>query len=133
MVSKAIDTSWLIPILLYHPTEFVQFLINSLYSWRHNLLGTQREAHSFNCCTIIFDENYVSFFAFKKREVSSDAVEGKTLIAKGSGHNPMHKWLCKTPVGTATPQKQCENLIHAQQRIVRLDKDGQKHYRQNSP
>ena len=64
-------------------------------------LAAQREAHSVSCCAITFDENYVSFFAFEKREVSSDVVEGKTLTAKGAGHNPTYRRLCKTPVGAA--------------------------------
>ena len=50
---------------------------------------------------ITFDAKYVSFFAFKEHEISSDVVEGKTLIAKGAGHNPVHRRLCKTPVGAA--------------------------------
>ena len=62
-------------------------------------MAAQCEAHSVTNCMIIFDENYVSFFAFKKCEVLSDFVEGKTLAAKGVGHNPAHKRLCKTPIG----------------------------------
>ena len=66
-------------------------------------MAGQREAHSVSNCMIIFDENYVSFFAFKKREVSSNFVEGKTLAAKGVGHNPTRKRLCKTPIGVVPP------------------------------
>ena len=51
---------------------------------------------------ITFDENRVSFFAFKKCKVSRDVVERKTLTAKGAGHNPAHRRLCKT-VGGGSP------------------------------
>ena len=90
------------------------------------------KTHSVSCCAITFDENYVFFFAFVKHEVSSDAVEGKTVRAKGAGHNPEHRRLCKTPVGAAHSTKKCQNLIPGQQHIIRLDNNGRKRYRQNS-
>ena len=87
-------------------------------------MAAHHESLSVSNCAISFDEDCFSFFAFKEHELSSDVVEGKTLAAKAAGHNPRTEGFAKRPWAQPTPQKQCQNLMRAQRRIVRLDNDG---------
>ena len=57
----------------------------------------------------------------------------KPLQQRVRGTTPRTKGFAKRPWAQPTAQRQCQNLIRSQRRIVRLDNDGRNRYRQNSP